>query len=199
MKYIPILLLLCCGCFFSKNTKRPSKQLRAIDDIRLNRQDLGHWLDQPLPPFAAISITGDSIYSDSLKGNRIIINLFFSKCAPCILEIKHLNEMRKHYENQNVIFLAMTYEDAITAANFAQKYDFSYSIIPDYLDYYKPFIRSYPQNIFIDSQGIIRAIKGTVPLNVDPSAPILDAPFTLEDMVENMDPSQFYKIIDAME
>ncbi|MEO1515249.1 MAG: TlpA disulfide reductase family protein [Bacteroidota bacterium] len=194
-----LFLLLCCGCFFSKKAKRPSKQLKAIEDIRLDKEELKHWLDEPLPPFIASSINGDSIYSDSLRGKKIMLNLFFSKCSPCILEIKHLNKLKEHYHKQNIEFLAMTYEDASTAMQFAQKYEYTFTIIPDFLEYYEPLIRYYPQNIFIDSKGIIRAVKGSVPLDLNALMPTVDAPFDIEDMIEHMDPTNFYKIIDAME
>ena len=166
------------------------------NNIKLDFDSLNTWLHKPLPSFSAVTIEGDSVHLSDLKGKRIVLNLWLTKCAPCIWEIPHLNKLKEYYASQNVVFISMTPEDKDTAIKFVREKKFTFPVIANYQKYISQFISSYPETIFVNSKGYIKAIKGSIPINLELAPQDLGAEF---DMSEVMDLADFFQIIDELE
>lgn len=81
------------------------------------------------PEFAEVSLNGDSISSEILKGKITFINFWFGGCAPCIAEIDNLKSLFfKFTDNPNFQFLSFTRDIPEYALQMQKKYDLPFNI-----------------------------------------------------------------------
>ncbi len=103
----------------------------------------------------ATDMYGNKINTKAYKGKILVINYWFTNCAPCIQEIPELNKIVDKYKNDsNVVFIAIALDDAYTLESFLKTNLFKYKIIDRgrvFADYYG--IKSYPTNIVVDRNG----------------------------------------------
>lgn len=55
---------------------------------------------------------------ESYKGNVIILNLWATWCAPCLMEIPDLNRLQEEYRDQGLVVLSISDEDRGTLTEF---------------------------------------------------------------------------------
>ena len=79
-------------------------------------------------PIVLNDIEGRHITFSSLKGKWIFINYWASWCAPCLNEIKTINQFYKTHDNSKFIFFAVNYEGLAksTQINLIQKHHIHY-------------------------------------------------------------------------
>lgn len=123
---------------------------------------------QHLPAFNLKDISGKSISPQSLKGKPMVINFWFTSCAPCISEMRALNVLREKYKDSDVVFLAITFDKKATVLNFLKKHFFNFTIIPDAMTYCYHMTSIYPITLFVDRNGIIRIAEHLIPSSRDP-------------------------------
>ena len=115
-------------------------------------------VDAPMPSFAREMIPFGLLDSKTLKGRIILINFWFTSCAPCIAEMPGLNRLVDEYKGSNVVFIGFTFEhknDIETA--FLPTHRFDFKIVPDAGDMEKVFgINDYPSTFIVDASGRIR-------------------------------------------
>ncbi len=81
--------------------------------------------------FALKDISGKSWILSELKGKVIVLNFWFTGCAPCIKEIPELNELVKKFQPEKIVFLSLAMgDDAEKIRKFLEKREFSYHHIP---------------------------------------------------------------------
>jgi peroxiredoxin len=88
---------------------------------------------QPLvPDFAATSLTGTPIKMTSYRGKILVLNFWWSLCAPCIAEAPTLEVAYQQYHPQGVDFLGDDVGDSVTSAlAFIRREGISYPSIND--------------------------------------------------------------------
>jgi uncharacterized protein (TIGR03435 family) len=125
--------------------------------------------------------------SASLEGKAIVLDFWFTSCAPCVYTIPHLNELSEKYAGEKLAFVAVTFEEEKKIAPFLRKKkllaqiasDVSHKIIDDF------GVQMYPTTFLIDEKGILRWVgypsnltaemleaviqEGTVPSRATPS------------------------------
>ena len=136
----------------------------AVDE---NDKKKNKFLNSELPNFKYKDIKGKIVNSASLKGRPIIINFWFTTCSPCIVEMPELNRLKEKYKTSDIVFLSMTYETKSKVLAFLKKRKFDFQIIPNAEDYCEKFTDTYPINIFVDRNGIIKKIERGMPLIYD--------------------------------
>jgi thiol-disulfide isomerase/thioredoxin len=106
------------------------------------------------------TIYGDSVQIGGVQSKPTLINLWFVHCPGCIQEMPALNCLQEKYADR-VNFVALTFDNEKDVLTFLQKRDFKFKQIAD-VEYFIKQIGSkpYPENIFIDKNGIIRYIEG---------------------------------------
>ena len=63
-----------------------------------------------MPAFDLRDLAGKRVTTASFKGKPTLVNFYFAKCKPCILEVGPLNEFAAARPNMN--FLAVTFDEA---------------------------------------------------------------------------------------
>lgn len=117
-------------------------------------------LNEPAPDFAFKDLTGESFSLASLKGKIVVLNFWFTQCGGCIAEMAELNKLKHAYDGKDVVFLAITFDDAAKIKTFLEKKKFEYAIIPDAKKTCNDYdIYGYPTSMVIDRKGAVRFIN----------------------------------------
>jgi thiol-disulfide isomerase/thioredoxin len=99
--------------------------------------------------------TNGSKYSfESLSGKIIVLNFWFTKCAPCIKEMPDLNDLKEKYKDKPIAFFAVTYDKKALVDDFLKKIKLDFTVIPNDRKTINQFgIQFFPTNLVIDSNG----------------------------------------------
>lgn len=115
------------------------------------------------PEFSGTDLNGHPIDLKGLQGKTVVLNFWFTNCAPCLQEMPELNALVDKYKNDNsVAFLAVTYNSAVQVKSFLDHKDFKFNILADRADIIKQFgINGYPTSMIIDKTGNIAFLLAT--------------------------------------
>jgi len=111
-------------------------------------------IGQQAPDFSLTDLSGKKWTLSELKGKVVVLNFWFTSCPPCIQEMPDLNKLTKAYKADDVVFLALTFNDVKHVERFLSSHEYDYTILTDSHDTdvaYK--INSWPTSIVIDKQG----------------------------------------------
>lgn len=125
---------------------------------------LKRFIGQPLPPFTLRDLHGRVVTSQGLRGQPLVLNLWFTTCAGCVQEMPALNQAQASASNKGITFLALTYESAEKVRDFLRKRAFTFQHLPAARTYCEVFTQAYPLTIFVDRQGLIQAIQPGLPV-----------------------------------
>ena len=89
------------------------KQCKEQMDTLLNTQ---------ATDFKFRTLKGDSVQLSDLKGKVVLFTTMFRLCGPCMREISFINKLEKHYENKEVVFIAISHHDTPEDFLELQKY-----------------------------------------------------------------------------
>uniref|UniRef100_UPI00375384E8 TlpA family protein disulfide reductase n=1 Tax=Flavobacterium sp. TaxID=239 RepID=UPI00375384E8 len=112
-------------------------------------------------------INGLKFNLENLKGKVIVLNFWFTQCAPCVAEFPELNQLKQKYKSQPVVFFAITWNNIETINKFLLNHKLDFTIIPNgklVIDKFK--IPHYPYNIVINKNGEIEYINDALVLNL---------------------------------
>jgi peroxiredoxin len=110
------LALILCATVSSQTvnpTKRPEKR-------------------KPIAPsFNLTSLEGETFELAALRGKVVVLNFWFTGCAPCIAEFGKLNGLVNKFRNKEVVFIAPTLDNVTTLKRFLKEHRFNYHVIPN--------------------------------------------------------------------
>jgi len=115
------------------------------------------------PVFSGTDIEGHTIDLKTLKGKTVIVNFWFTTCAPCLAEIPELNDLVEKYKNDNsVVFIAVTYNSPDAVKAFLKNKPFKFNILAGRTDIINQYgISGYPTSLVIDKTGNIAFLLTT--------------------------------------
>ncbi len=106
--------------------------------------------------FIVTDLDGKTIKLSELKGKVVVLNFWFTKCGPCVVEMPKLNELVKEYKDEDVVFLAITFNKKGVVENFLYETEFDYTIAANANDVITMYgVQSYPTSIVINKKGEI--------------------------------------------
>ncbi|UKJ06015.1 TlpA family protein disulfide reductase [Solitalea lacus] len=118
--------------------------------------------DVRVPNFQFTTLDGKSLSFEQLKGKVIVVNFWFTTCAPCLKELPELNEIAEYYkQNPNVVFLAFSTDKKEKVELFLAKREFNYQQVVDAEKQIEELeIGTFPTNLIITPQGKTQFIVG---------------------------------------
>lgn len=131
-----------------------------------------NYLNKPMPSIELVDIYGKKFDLAAASGKILFINFWFTRCPPCIVEMPYLNDLQEMYADQDVEFLSFAPEQGIEINRFLERIEFNFRHFPGALNFIKPFGMSYPKNILVDKNGIIRHIGGGIVRSAGPGIPL---------------------------
>lgn len=84
--------------------------------------------------FSAVTMNGQTIELDALRGKVVVMTFWTTRCGACHHVIPKLNRLTEHYRGQDVVFLAVTTDNAASVRNYLKKIRFDFDILPDRFD-----------------------------------------------------------------
>jgi len=133
---------------------------------------LPDFLNKPMPTNDLVDLNGQKFDQAAGSGKVLFINFWFTRCPPCIVEIPYLNQLKEMYAGQDVEFLSFAPEQGPEIERFLKRFEFNFRHFPGALNYIKPFGKSYPKNILVDKNGIIRHIGAGIVRSAGPGIPL---------------------------
>ena len=138
-----------------ENKLRKSGGQGAVLNKRINDQ----WKDQPLPEGDFLQMIDGSVKSFSdYKGKLLVINFWYINCGPCIVEMPYLNDLVDKYQNEDIQFLALSFDTIPDIKSFLNRTEFKYehgSISRSMMYDFTPVA---PGHFIVDTEGVIRDI-----------------------------------------
>ena len=86
-------------------------------------------IGQPAPDFAATTIDGRPVSLKELQGKVVVLTFWSTRCEICHNEIPKMNQVVDRYRGKDVVFLALTMENAAKVQPYLQKTPFNYTIL----------------------------------------------------------------------
>ena len=114
----------------------------------------------PAPDVTFISIKGDKISTDSLRGKVVMVNFWATSCTTCVKEMPHMVETYEKYKAQGMEFVAvaMQYDPPNYVLNFTETRKLPFTVAIDSAgDIAKQFgdVTLTPTTFLIDKNGKI--------------------------------------------
>lgn len=82
--------------------------------------------------FEGVTENGDTVGSDDVVGQIVLVNFWYASCGPCRTEADDLNDLYDEYAEQGVAFLGVNIrDDAATARSFEKEHQVDYDSILD--------------------------------------------------------------------
>jgi len=114
---------------------------------------------QQVPDFQFTTIDGETMSVSDLKGKVILINLFGTRCPPCIKEMPHINkEIFKRHKRKNFVVLSIGATDTTEQLMaFKEKHGYDFTFVADpWQEIFELFSDCIiPRNLVIDKTGKI--------------------------------------------
>ena len=147
-----------------ENRLRRSGGQGAVLNKRINDQ----WKDKPLPEGNFLQMIDGSVKSFSdYKGKLLVINFWYINCGPCIIEMPYLNDLVNKYQNEDVQFLALSFDTVPDIKSFLEKTEFIYEHGSISRSLMYDFTPVSPGHFIVDKDGIIRDIIIGAPRNTE--------------------------------
>jgi len=132
------------------------------DDL-INSGPLSEFKDKEFPKFDLNTLADKNFNSEKLIGKPTMINFWFTRCAPCIDEMPVLNKIKEKYKD-DFNFIAITYEKKEDVEKFLEKHPFDFEHLINAKGFTDQLgIQSYPMNLFLDKNGVLKYVKGGIP------------------------------------
>lgn len=115
------------------------------------------------PAFVLTTFEGETISSEELAGNVVVLNFWASWCLPCEQEAEHLQQAWELYEDRgDVVFLGVAYVDTERESlAYLERFNITYPNGPDLgTNIYRSFrARGVPETFVINKLGEVASVK----------------------------------------
>ena len=161
---LPVLAATGVAIYFLAWRDDTASTARAslLDTAASEGIEVGTTKGQVARDFLAYSPDGEAVRLSDLRGTPTIINFWATWCSSCVAELPDLRDLQAELGPERLSVLAINVgENAGTARKFLDSLDASslqVGMDPTLVVADAYGVRGMPQSIFIDSQGIIRAV-----------------------------------------
>jgi len=153
--------VLCQSCFSEANMQLAKLEKSGVEFPERNRVVKESLLGCKAPDFTVKTIKGEPISLAKLRGKVVVINFWFTSCAPCIAEMPALNRLVEEFKSRDVVFVALARDDAGELASFLMKRTFNFNVVAsanEIAETYCVDIFGWPTSMLIDKGGTVRKI-----------------------------------------
>jgi len=116
---------------------------------------------QPAPDFTLKRLDGPNLRLAEQRGQVIALNFWASWCAPCRVEMPHLNRLHDKYRDAGFSFLGVNVDDdPAKAAAEAAKLGIRFPVLLDQLKAVSKLygLAAMPTTVLIDRDGLVRHV-----------------------------------------
>ncbi len=152
------------GCFDDARKRLAKLENSGVEFPERNEMIKESLLGCQAPNFIAKAISGDPISLAELNGKVLVINFWFTSCAPCITEMPALNRLVEEFKARDVVFIAFARDNESELASFLAKRQFNFKVVASankIADLYCVGIFGWPTSIVVDKGGVVRKIASS--------------------------------------
>jgi thiol-disulfide isomerase/thioredoxin len=96
-----------------------------------------------------------------------LLHFWFIQCKPCVKEFPKLNILKSKFNDKNVEFFAVTWNNKKDLNKFFEKNRLDYNIVPSDIKLKNKFnINIFPSDILIDKEGKVEYINDLLSFEV---------------------------------
>lgn len=127
------------------------------------------------PPYAFVSLEGEPLSAESLRGKVVLVNFWATWCTPCRVEMPALQRMHDRHAPEGFVVVGLAVDRASTQAvrDFVRERGVTYPIAHVGSEAEAMFggVRGYPTSFLLDRSGRIRhtVIGPVAPLSLEPA------------------------------
>lgn len=114
----------------------------------------------PAPDFELLSVSGETFRLSQFRGSPVLINFWATWCYPCLNEMPLIQQRYESYAPNLVVLAVNADEPQDTVQAYVESKALSFIVLldPGYKigDVYR--VRGYPTSVFVDAEGVVRAI-----------------------------------------
>ena len=121
-------------------------------------------IGEAAPAYQAVTLEGDSVSLQSLRGQVVLLNLWATWCAPCRHETPFLQQLytEKRGEGFEIVGVSLDTGDPIDLIqDFVDEYGVEYTILHDgqmsAMDTYR--VLGLPATFLLDREGVVRWMR----------------------------------------
>lgn len=157
MKYIVYTFLLLSPYLLSAQSFTPTpEQIRANEEALKKVRDME---GEKFPDFELTAMDGTTYRSTELLGKIVLLNFWFTACRPCVQEMPDMNKIVDEYKNEDIIFIAPTFDEKARVQKFLTRFDFDYQVVTDVKDYIiENNVTNFPTHFVIDQEGYVKKV-----------------------------------------
>ncbi len=138
------------------------KAQKASFQKSLDAMNPDYFKGEKIKPFKVTDMQGNTYSNKDLKGKVVVFNFWFIGCVPCVEEMPVLNKLVEKYKDQDVVFLAVTYDKKSEVSTFLKNHEFDYQIIPENTQFAIDYsLMAYPDHMIVDKKSVIQ-YKGNI-------------------------------------
>jgi len=113
-------------------------------------------VNKPAVDFNLTDLQGRKWSLKALKGKVVVLNFWYTSCPPCLEEMPQLNEITRMYSPDQVVFLALTFNDTGKVQIFLKTHEFNYIILPGSKAIDQQYkVSGWPTSLVINKKGIV--------------------------------------------
>jgi peroxiredoxin len=122
--------------------------------------ELEGWHGVAAPATVFKTVDGKAVDLESLKGRRVVVNVWATWCAACVREIPHFDRLARETPQNDLVILGLSEENAATVKAYGQDNHLSYALAAD-ASLGAPFGTppALPTTFFIDRKGVIQRTR----------------------------------------
>lgn len=130
-----------------------------VDSIDTSNLEIAPKQGALAPDFTLFTVEGEEITLSELRGRPVMINLWATWCAPCRIEMPHIQDRFERYANEGFLVLAVDFDEpAGLVEEFRDELGLTFDLLLDpgaeVQELYRN--RSYPSSFFVDENGVIQ-------------------------------------------
>jgi len=137
----------------------PDTGVKVVNSFdRLTNPD--SMVGETAPEVTFTDMEGNSVALSSFKGKVVFVDFWATWCAPCRMEMPHIEALYKEYGSRDdIVFLAASSEEKSTIETFVAKEGYTFKILMVKAEdaHGKFKATSIPAGFVIDKDGVIRA------------------------------------------
>jgi cytochrome c biogenesis protein CcmG, thiol:disulfide interchange protein DsbE len=115
---------------------------------------------EPAPAFNLVSLDGDSVSLDSLRGQVVLVNFWASWCPPCRVEMPGFERVYRARRDEGFVIVGIATDRHAEAdiRAFVAEHDITYPILLATQQVVRDYggVRALPESFLVDREGRIR-------------------------------------------
>ncbi len=133
----------------------------------ITQRIIDRWKDQKLPEGDLNMLDGSVKSFKDFEDKMLVLNFWYINCGPCIVEMPYLNQLVEKYKNEDIEFLALSFDSIPDIKNFLSRTEFNYNHGSIDQNFMYDFTPVSPGHFIVDKDGIIRDILIGAPRNTE--------------------------------